>query len=71
VVEAIVQTYTDPGDADHAALLLIATGPALRHAFLKTTAGIEPPLTAALAERLGDSERHPALKFCRRAERPL
>jgi len=56
VVEAIVQTYTDPADDDHAAMLLIATGPSLRAAFLETTAGIEPPLTAALAERLGDSD---------------
>jgi len=60
VVEAIVRTYTDPGDDDHAALLLIAAGPALRHAFLETTAGIEPPLTAAMAERLGDAEGHTA-----------
>jgi AcrR family transcriptional regulator len=60
VVEAIVRTYTDPGDDDHAALLLIATDPSLRHAFLDSTAGIEPPLTAALTERLGSSEQHTA-----------
>jgi AcrR family transcriptional regulator len=61
VVEAIVQTYTDSGGDDHAALLLIATGPALRNAFLdETTAGIEPSLTVAMVERLGDTERDTA-----------
>jgi AcrR family transcriptional regulator len=61
VVEAIVQAYTDPGGDDHAALLLIATGPALRNAFLdKTTAGIEPSLTLAMVERLGDTEQDTA-----------
>ncbi|GIF04596.1 TetR/AcrR family transcriptional regulator [Actinoplanes siamensis] len=60
VAEAIVRGYTDPGEDDHAALLLIATDPALRHAFLDATAGIEPPLIAALAQRLGRAEHYVA-----------
>ena len=60
VVEAIVQEYTDPGGPDQAVLLLIASGPALRDAFLGTTAGLEHALTAVMAERLGDTDRHTA-----------
>ena len=56
VVEAVVLTYTDPGDTDHAVLLLIATAPSLRHAFLDTTAAVGPPLTAALTERFGPED---------------
>jgi AcrR family transcriptional regulator len=54
VVEAIVAQYTDPGSHDPRALLLISTSPALRDAFLSTAAGIEDPLTAVLAARIGD-----------------
>jgi AcrR family transcriptional regulator len=60
VTAAIVDIYTTPGDDDHAALLLVATDPALRHAFLDTTAGIEPPLTAAIAQRLGHTSQDTA-----------
>ncbi|MFC6015654.1 TetR/AcrR family transcriptional regulator [Plantactinospora solaniradicis] len=60
VAAAIVHIYTTPGDDDHAALLLIATDPALRHVFLDTTAGIEPPLTTAIAQRLGHPDQHTA-----------
>lgn len=61
VVEAIVRVYTDPGDDHRAALLLIATDPALRNAFLdETAAGIEPALTDAMVGRLGETERHTA-----------
>jgi AcrR family transcriptional regulator len=61
VVEAVVEAYTDPGGDDHAAFLLIVTAPSLRNAFLdESTAGIEPPLTAALVERFGVTERHTA-----------
>ncbi|AKH83666.1 TetR family transcriptional regulator [Streptomyces sp. CNQ-509] len=56
VTEAVVQQYTNTGEREHKALLLITTQTALRDAFLDTTAGIEPPLTAVIAERLGDSE---------------
>ena len=55
VVGAIVEQYTDPGSHDPRALLLITTRPALRDAFLGTAAGIEDPLTAVIAERIGDS----------------
>lgn len=60
VTAAILHVYTTPGDDDHAVLLLIATDPALRHAFLDTTAGIEPPLTAAMAQRLGHADQDTA-----------
>jgi AcrR family transcriptional regulator len=60
VVEAIVAQYTDPGSHDARALLLITTRPGLRDAFLDTTAEIEHPLTAVIAERIGDTGRHTA-----------
>ncbi|KAF2779863.1 TetR/AcrR family transcriptional regulator [Streptomyces sp. OM5714] len=52
VTEAVVEQYTDAGEGGHEALLFITTRPALRHAFLDSTAGIEPPLTAVIAESL-------------------
>ncbi|MFJ8903747.1 MULTISPECIES: TetR/AcrR family transcriptional regulator [unclassified Streptomyces] len=55
VTEAVVEQYTDTGEHDRRALVLITTRPALRDAFLDSTAGIEPPLTTAIAERLGDT----------------
>ncbi|MFC9469039.1 TetR/AcrR family transcriptional regulator [Streptomyces coelicoflavus] len=60
VTEAVVEQYTDAGEGGHEALLFITTRPALRHAFLDSTAGIEPPLTAVIAERLGDTGGHTA-----------
>jgi AcrR family transcriptional regulator len=60
VIEAIVEQYTDPGERDRDALLLITTRSALRDAFLGTAAEIEPPLTAVIAERLGDTGQHTA-----------
>ena len=60
VTEAIVEQYTDPGSHDPGALLLITTRPALRDAFLGTAAGIEDPLTAVIAERIGDPDQHTA-----------
>jgi AcrR family transcriptional regulator len=60
VVEAIVEQYTDPAGNDCDALLLITTRPALRDAFLSTAAEIEHPLTAAIAERIGDPGQHTA-----------
>ncbi|WP_226961439.1 MULTISPECIES: TetR/AcrR family transcriptional regulator [Streptomyces] len=56
VVDAVVEQYTNPGEREREALLLITTRATLRDAFLDATAGIEPPLTAAIAERLGDAE---------------
>ena len=55
VVEAIVEQYTDPGSHDPRALALITTSSALRDAFLDAAAGIEDPLTAAIAGRIGDT----------------
>lgn len=60
VVEAIVEQYTDPGDQHRDALLLIATRPALRDAFVDTTSAIELPLADAIAQRLGDTTPHVA-----------
>jgi AcrR family transcriptional regulator len=62
VVEAIVEQYTEPGERGRDALLLITTHPALREAFVGTTAAIESPLAAVIADRLrGDApegDRH-------------
>ena len=60
VTEAVVEQYTDTGEHEHEALLLITTRTALRDAFLDTTAGIEPPLTAVIAERLDGAGAHTA-----------
>jgi MftR C-terminal domain len=60
VTEAIVEQYTEPGDDARDALLLITTRPALRDAFLGTAAEIEAPLTAVIAERIGDTGQHTA-----------
>lgn len=54
VVDAVVEQYSDPGEHARETLLLITTSPALREAFLGTTAVIEQPLAAAIADRLGD-----------------
>lgn len=60
VTEAVVEQYTNTGEREHEALLLITTRPALRDAFLVSSADIEPPLTAVIAERLGDAGAHTA-----------
>lgn len=60
VTDAIVEQYTDPGEPDRDALLLITTRPALRAAFVDTATAIEHPLTAAIAQRLGDPDHHTA-----------
>src|SRR6266702_3310323 len=52
VVEAIVEQYTEPDERGRDALLLITTHPALREAFIGTTAAIADPLAAAIANRL-------------------
>ncbi|MFE5591147.1 TetR/AcrR family transcriptional regulator [Streptomyces sp. NPDC056549] len=56
VTEAVTEQYTTVHEGDERALLLITTRAALREAFLAATADIEPPLAAAIAERLGDTE---------------
>lgn len=60
VTEAVVEQYTNTGEREQQALLLITTQTALRDAFLDTTADIAPPLTAVIAERLGDTGAHTA-----------
>ncbi|WP_031939053.1 TetR/AcrR family transcriptional regulator [Prescottella defluvii] len=60
VTEAVIEQYASTGERDHEALLLITTQTALRDAFLDATAGIEPPLTVVIAERLDDPEAHTA-----------
>lgn len=60
VAEAIVEQYTDPASHDPKVLLLITTRPALREAFLDAATGIEDPLTAVIAERIGDPGQHTA-----------
>jgi AcrR family transcriptional regulator len=60
IVDAIVEQYTDPAEHHRDLLLLITTHPTLRDAFLNTAADIEHPLTAAIAERLGDDDPHTA-----------
>ncbi|WP_322723826.1 TetR/AcrR family transcriptional regulator [Streptomyces spongiae] len=60
IAEAVVEQYTNTGEHEHEALLLITTRTALRDAFLDTTAGIEAPLTAVIAERIGDVGAHAA-----------
>jgi AcrR family transcriptional regulator len=56
VVEAIVEQYTDPGQHDQDALLLITTHPGLREAYVDTGAAIERPLADAIAQRLGGTD---------------
>ncbi|MGW1162646.1 hypothetical protein ACWD48_31480 [Streptomyces sp. NPDC002519] len=41
--EAVVEQYTNTGEREREALLLITARTALRDAFLDTTVGIEPP----------------------------
>lgn len=60
VTEAIVEQYTDPGSHDPRTLLILTASPALRDAFLGAPAGIEDPLTAVIAERIGDAGQHTA-----------
>ncbi|WP_229869369.1 TetR/AcrR family transcriptional regulator [Streptomyces inusitatus] len=60
VTEAVVEQYTNTGEREHAALLLIITRTALRDAFLDATAGIEHPLAAVIAECLDDAGTYTA-----------
>lgn len=52
VTEAVVEQYAHEGERERGALLLITTRTALRDAFLGSTADIEAPLSAVIAERL-------------------
>ncbi|RLL66645.1 TetR/AcrR family transcriptional regulator [Streptomyces sp. Z26] len=60
VTEAVVEQYTNPGEREQQALLLFTTQTTLRDAFLDAAADIEPPLTAVIAERVGDTGAHTA-----------
>ncbi|MFD9025270.1 TetR/AcrR family transcriptional regulator [Streptomyces parvulus] len=60
VTEAVVDQYATTGEREHQALLLITTQTTLRDAFLATTAGMEPPLAAVIAERVDDAHGHTA-----------
>jgi AcrR family transcriptional regulator len=60
VAEAVVEQYTNPGEHGRDVLLLITTRPTLRDAFVDTATAIEHPLADAIAERLGDTDRHTA-----------
>ncbi|WP_233629715.1 TetR/AcrR family transcriptional regulator [Amycolatopsis sp. WAC 04197] len=61
VIEAIVEQYTDPGEHQRDALLLITTRPALRDAFADSTSALEVPLADAIAQRQSDIPPHIAL----------
>ncbi|MFG3214583.1 TetR/AcrR family transcriptional regulator [Streptomyces tendae] len=52
VTEAVVEQYAHEGERERGVLLLITTRTALRDAFLGSTADIEAPLSAVIAERL-------------------
>lgn len=56
VIDAVVEHYTSPGDPGHDAMSLLATGPALRAAFVHTATAIEHSLADAIAQRLGDPD---------------
>ncbi len=60
VTDAVVEQYTGTGEQAPEALLLILARPALREAFLDTTAGIEAPLAAAITARLAAAQQHRA-----------
>ena len=60
VTEAVIEQYTNDGERERERLLWITTRATLCDAFLDATAGIEAPLTAVLAERLGGGEPHTA-----------
>jgi AcrR family transcriptional regulator len=60
IIDAITEQYSNPAEHHRHLLLLITTDARLRDAFLHTAADIEYPLTAVIAERLGDHDPHAA-----------
>jgi AcrR family transcriptional regulator len=60
VIDAVAGHYGDPGDDDHAAVLMITSTPALRAAYADTVATIEEPLTDAITERCPSLDRRTA-----------
>jgi AcrR family transcriptional regulator len=57
VIDAVVAHYTEPAHSEVDGLLLVATTPALRSAYLETVTTIEEPLAAVIAERGRDVDR--------------
>jgi AcrR family transcriptional regulator len=60
VIEAVIDQYTNIGERESEALLLVTTGGALRDAFLDAAGEIESPLAGVIGERLGDDGPHTA-----------
>ncbi|WP_328473087.1 TetR/AcrR family transcriptional regulator [Actinoplanes sp. NBC_00393] len=56
VIDAVVNSYTDPGDHQRAALLMIATNATLRACYVDTVTTVDGPLAEAIAERCPDVE---------------
>jgi AcrR family transcriptional regulator len=57
VIDAVVDQYTGTAGPGRDGLLLIATSPALRTAYVDTAATMEEPLADAIVERSGNSDR--------------
>jgi AcrR family transcriptional regulator len=57
VIDAVVGQYTDPGDHDRGAMLMITTTPALRACYVNTVATLEEPLTDAIVDRCQAMDR--------------
>ncbi|MEU8664277.1 TetR/AcrR family transcriptional regulator, partial [Actinoplanes philippinensis] len=51
VIDAVVASYTDPGDHPRGALLMIATTPALRACYVDAVTSIEDTLAGAVTAR--------------------
>ena len=53
VIDAIVDTYSDPGSQAQDVLLMITTSPTLRESYARSVAMSEQPLADALTRRVG------------------
>ncbi|GLY07137.1 MULTISPECIES: TetR/AcrR family transcriptional regulator [Actinoplanes] len=56
VLDAVVPAYSGDPEASGAALLMVATTPALRTSYLDTVTGLEEPLAGAIVDRCGGVE---------------
>jgi AcrR family transcriptional regulator len=54
ITEAVVEQYAAPDEKAREAILLVTTSPALRRAFIGTTAAVQHHLAEAIAERIDD-----------------
>jgi AcrR family transcriptional regulator len=54
ITEAVVEQYAAPDENAREAILLVTTSPALRRAFIGTTAAVQHHLAEAIAERIDD-----------------